>query len=52
MKRNSNTKYDDIDEDIFDEFRDVSAQKIKRQKNMKRRKQNPYDRDDYYDAWN
>jgi hypothetical protein len=51
MKRNSHTKQDDLSEDVYDEFRDVNAQKMKRQKNMNRRKTNPYDRDDY-DDWN
>lgn len=52
MKRNTHTKHDDLAEDFYDEFRDINTQKMKRQKNIKRRKHDPYDRDDYYDDWN
>lgn len=50
MKRNTNSKYDNHSEDLYDEYLDVNHQKMKRQKNLKRKNKDKYN--DYYDDWN
>lgn len=50
MKRNTHSKHDNLNEDLYDEYHDVNYQKIKRQKNLKRKSKDKYD--DYYDDWN
>ena len=42
----------DLYEDNYDEYTNVSFEKMKRQKKLDRRKKNYQDRDDYYDDWN
>lgn len=51
MKRRSNKKSDFVAEEYYDEYVDYSYQKAKRQKNLSRKKKDPY-RDDYQDEWN
>lgn len=42
MKRRSNKKSELINEDYYDEFEDINFQKFKRQKNLNRKKNDPY----------
>ena len=51
MKRRSSKKSDFVTEDYYDEFEDINYQKYKRQKNLNRKKNDPY-RDEYRDEWN
>lgn len=51
MKRRSNKKTDIVEEQYYEEFEDISFQKHKRQKNLSRKKNDPY-MDDYRDEWN